>query len=129
MSLNELSSEDVNSFVSGSFSGKGQLDKCLKGKSDTENCIKIIEGLINRAAKLVAANLSAVVLKTGKGKSPAHPVLITVEGTIFYKLHNFRFQFERYFREYLTNERERYVDFKEVPLSSLTGAALAALIN
>ncbi|TAL63936.1 MAG: hexokinase [Bacteroidetes bacterium] len=129
LSLNELSSEDVNNFITKKISGRGPLNPCILNAEDEENCIKIIENLIDRAAKLVAANLAAVVLKTNKGKSHDRPVLITVEGTIYYKLHNLRSQFEKYFNEYLSGERERYIEFMEVQQSSLVGAVLAALIN
>ena len=89
----------------------------------------IIDTLIDRAAVLVAANLAAVVLKTGKGTSPERPVLITIEGTTFYKLHNFRIRFEKYFSDFLSGERKRYIEFTEVEQSSLIGAALAGLID
>jgi hexokinase len=129
LSLNELSSEDVNLFLSAPLPGKGPLSIIFKEKSDIENSLEIIDCLLNRAAVLVAGNLAAVVLRTDKGKSPERPILVTVEGSIYYKLHNFRNQIDRYFREYLTGDRERHVEFKEVKQSSLVGAALAALIN
>jgi len=129
MSLDELSSEDVNNYVCNSTVGRGPLYSCIKEKIDEENCTEIIESLIDRAAKLVAANLAAVILKTNKGKSPDRPVLITVEGTIYYKLHNLKSQIDKYLKEYLSGERERFFEYTEVPHSSLVGAALAALIN
>ncbi|MCX6253909.1 MAG: hexokinase [Bacteroidia bacterium] len=129
MLLNELSSEDVNSFVCNSTLDRGPLYSCIKYKADEENCIKIIESLIERAAKLAAANMAAVVLKTNKGKSPGRPVLITIEGTTFYKMHNLRYYFEKYLGDYLHGERQRFYEFAEVQQSSLVGAALAVLIN
>ena len=129
MSLNELSSEDVNNYICNTTTGRGPLYACIMDKTDDKNCIKIIESLIDRAAKLVAANLAAVVLKTNKGKSPGRHILITIEGTIYYKLHNLKSKFQKHFREHLTGERKRFVEFIEVRQSSLVGAALAALIN
>jgi len=78
---------------------------------------------------LVTANLAAVLLKSNKGMSAGKPVLITVEGTAFYKLHNLKTSFEKYFADYLTADKLRYYEFTEVKQSSLVGAALAALIN
>jgi len=127
--LNELSTEDVNRFVSKPASGRGPLHNCFKENPDSEASSRIIEALIERAAMLVAANLAAVMLKTGKGKSPELPVLITIEGSTFYKLHKLRSRFEHHFQEYLSGERKRYYTFAKVPQSSLVGAALAALIN
>jgi hexokinase len=129
MLLNDLSSEEVNNFTIDSSLDPGPLTQCITGKSDKEICSNIIESLTDRAGKLVAANLAAVILKTGKGKSPERPVLITVEGTTFYKLYNLRSHFERYFSEYLSGDRKRYYEITEVQHSSLVGAALAAMIN
>jgi hexokinase len=101
----------------------------MKDKTDAENCIKIIDCIIDRAAKLVAANMAAVILKTNKGKSAEKPILITIEGTTFTKMHNLSKYFEKYLADYLQGDRKRYYEFTEVQQSSLVGAALAALIN
>lgn len=129
MSLTELSSEDVNNFVSNPSTGHSPLNRLKLEKADAEKCVEIIECLIDRSAKLVAANMAAVILKTDKGKSAERPILITIEGTTFYKLHNLRKYFEKYLKEYLKEERQRFYEFTEVQQSSLVGAALAALIN
>ena len=129
MALIELSSEDVNKFVSNPKSGCAPLHNFMKNKSDEDNCAEIIECLIDRSAKLVAANMAAVILKTNKGKSAEKPILITIEGTTFYKMHKLRSSFEKYLNEYLKDERQRYYEFTEVQQSSLVVAALAALIN
>jgi hexokinase len=129
MSINELSSEDLNNFVSNPKSGRGPLHRGILNKTDKENCVKIIECLIDRSAKLVAANMAAVILKTNKGKSAERPILITIEGTTFYKMHRLRSHFEKYLKEYLKDEKQRFYEFTEVQQSSLVGAALAALIN
>jgi len=84
---------------------------------------------VSRAATLVAANLAAVILKTGRGKSPEKPVLITVEGTAYYKLHGLKSQIEAVLEEYLSGDHRRYYAFTYVDQSSLVGAALAALIE
>jgi hexokinase len=129
MTLDKISTEEVNEYVSDEKSGRGPLELCTINREDKVNCIKIIENLIDRAARLVAANLAAVILKTNKGKSASRPILITIEGTAFYKLRNLKPLFEHYFAGYLSGERERFFEFTEVEQSSLVGAALAALIN
>jgi hexokinase len=128
-SVYDLSSNDANNFSHDPGSDKNVLRQCFWDFHDMEKSLCIIDTLIDRAAKLVAANLAAVVLKTGKGLDPRRPVLITIEGTTFHKLHNLKILFEYYFGEYLSGERKRYVEFTEVQKSSLIGAALAALIN
>lgn len=129
LELDDLSSEDLNNFVLKPVSGRGPLLPCIMEMTDEVNCIEIIECLIDRAAKLVAANMAAVILKTGRGKSADRPILITVEGTTFYKLHKLRPFFEKYLSDYLSDDRKRFYEFTEVKQSSLVGAALAALIN
>ncbi len=129
LSLQQLTTEDVNNYLVNKGADRGPLQACIEDSSEEEACIKILESLIDRAALLVAANLAAVVLKTGKGKSPERPIMITIEGTTFYKLRNLRTLFEKYFSGYLNGENKRYCEFTEVPGSSLAGAALAGLIT
>jgi hexokinase len=126
--LKELTTEDASRFVSGN-ADRGPLQLVMKENSDGESCARIINSLIDRSALLVAGNLAAVLLKTGKGKNPERPVLLTIEGTTFYKLHGLKASFEKYFSVYLSDELKRYYEFTEVPQSSLVGAALAAMIN
>jgi hexokinase len=129
LALEDLTSEEANNFITDPQSICGSLFPCMKDKNDADNCIKIIDCIIDRASKLVAANMAAVILKTEKGKSPERPILITVEGTTFNKMHNLSRYFEKYLGDYLTGDRKRYYKFTEVQQSSLVGAALAALIN
>ena len=123
----DLQTEDANSYVARQISQGHPIVNAIRDCYDADSCRHIIEVLIDRAAKLVAGSMSAVILKCGKGKTPEKPVLITVEGTTFYKLHNFRPQFEMYLNEYLGGDRKRYFEFTEVNQSGLIGAALAAL--
>jgi hexokinase len=127
--IRELSSEETNSFVANTGSNENVLVKCFTDKEDKRSSSYIIDNLTNRTARLVAANLAAVVLKTGKGNKLERPVLITIEGTTFYKLHNLKERFETYFSEYLDGDRKRYAEFTEVEQSSLIGAALAGLTD
>ncbi len=129
LSLDNLTSEEVSNFLDNPVSGKTPLHLFISDDTDRENCVNIMINIIDRAAKLVAVSMAAIILKTNKGKSPDHPILITVEGTTFYKMHKLREYFEKYLDEYLTGERQRYYEFTEVKQSSLVGAALAALIN
>ncbi|OFY60754.1 MAG: hypothetical protein A2Y71_13815 [Bacteroidetes bacterium RBG_13_42_15] len=127
--ISELTTGEANNFVANMNSADNILLDCFTEEQDRRVSAYIIDTLIDRAAKLVAANIAAVVLKTGKGTSPERPVLITIDGTTFYKLHNLNIRFEKYFSEFLDGERRRYVEFTEVEQSSLIGAALAGLID
>ncbi len=127
--LLELSSEEVNNFVSGFNMIENRLANALSTEEDLLFATQIIEALIERAAKLVAANLGAVILKTGKAKSVDKPVLMTIEGTTFYKLKNFRYMFEDFLKKFLSGDNKRYYEIVEVENSSLIGAAIAGIVN
>ncbi len=127
--LEELTSEEVNKYVHGIEDAKGVLPGVFTHESDKLIAAEIIDALIERAAKLVAANLASVILKTGKAKSAEKPVLMTIEGTTFYKLHNFQKIFEDYLQEFLSGENKRFYEIVEVENSSLLGAAIAAIVN
>jgi hexokinase len=127
--IGELTSEEVNKFVCGIDLPANTLSTVLVNKEDKEAASDIINALITRAAKLVAANLAAVILKTGKAKSADKPVLMTIEGTTFYKLHNFEVMFEAFLQGFLSGENRRFYEIVEVPNSSLIGAGIAAIVN
>lgn len=125
----EMTTEDVNRFLDQSSSGRGPLMEYLASEEDRAAAHQIIQALVDRAAVLVAANLAAVILKTGKGKHPDKPVLITVEGTAYYKLHGLKSQIEAALNNFMAGKNQRYYEFTYVDHSSLVGAALAALID
>lgn len=127
--LEDLSTEEVNKYVNGIDTAREILPGVFTDGSDKIIAAQIINGLIERAAKLVAANLAAVILKTGKAKNQHKPVLMTIEGTTFYKLHGFRNRFEKYLNDFLSGENKRYYEIVEVENSSLLGAAIAAIVN
>ena len=128
-SLAELSSEEINKFVCGIDLADNKLTSTLISDEDKATAAGIINGLIERAAKLVAINLASVIIKTGKAKSAEKPVLMTIEGTTFYKLNNFQKMFEEFLQEFFSGENKRYYEIVEVENSSLLGAAIAAIVN
>ncbi len=127
--VDEFSSEEVNKFVLAIEPENCLVSKVFVDEEDKKIATLIIEALIERAAKLVAANIAAVILKTGKAKSKEKPVLMTIEGTTFYKLKDFRLTFEKYLQEILSGDNQRYYEIVEVANSSLIGAAIAAIVN
>ena len=128
-SADEMTTEDVNRFLDESSADRGPLLEYLTNKEDRIAALQLIKSLVLRAAKLVAANLAAVILKTEKGKSPERPILITVEGTAYYKLHGLKSQIEATLKDFLTGKNQCYYEFTYVEQSSLVGAALAGLIE
>ncbi len=127
--LTELSSEEVNKFELGVDMQQNRLAQALANEEDMNYARQIIEAIIERAAKLVAANLAAVIMQTGKARSAERPVLMTIEGTTFYKLKNFQSMFEDFLKGYLSGDNQRYYEIVEVENSSLVGAAIAGIVN
>lgn len=127
--INKLSTGEVGIFADNGASANNILSTCFSETDDSKKCRYIINTLIERSAKLVASNLAAVILKTHKGKTAERPILITVEGTTYYKLPGLKPGVENKLNEYLSHNKKRYVGFTEVSNSGLIGAAIAALVE
>ena len=87
----------------------------------------LMDALFERAAKLAAVNLCAVMRKTGRGQDPCLPVCITAEGTMFHKSRSMHSKIEYYIKGYLQDGLGLYCDIIEVENSTLLGTAIAGL--
>ncbi len=126
-----LDTKDVNDYLLFQESEKNSLALAL-GRGSEHDRLRvyyIIDRLIERAAKLTAIHLSAVVLKTEKGKNPHHPICITAEGSTFYGLKFLKERIGFYLKEYLVDKKERFYEFVNVENATLIGAAIAGLTN
>ena len=126
-----LTTRDVNEFLQNPFH-KGNIlsEICfLYNNRDREILYFLIDSMLERAAKLIAINMAAIILKSGKGKSPVRPICLTVDGTTFYAYHKFQYRVEQYLNNFLTGSRKRYFDIVQVEDAPLIGAAIAALTN
>lgn len=126
----ELQTKDVNAFL---HNPRGaNLLAASFGKGTEQDIIAVwylIDGLIERAARLVAVLLSAVVLKTGYGENPCMPVCITAEGTTFYELKSLKTKVECYLKSFLKEKHGRFIELVSVENATLIGAAIAGLTN
>ena len=68
--IGDLATGEANNFVANPGSADNILSDRLTYAQDRAAAARIIDTLVDRAAVLVASNLSAVVLKTGKGNQP-----------------------------------------------------------
>ena len=130
LAVEGLKTRDVNDFLR-SPRGRSALTKvCTAGIEQDRTVVwYVLDGLIERAAKLVAALLASVVLKTDKGKNPCEPVCITAEGTTFYELKSLKTRIECYLRSFLQEKHGRYIEIVKVDNATLIGAAIAGLTN
>lgn len=120
---------DVNHFMHDPYDAENSFVKTIGEEEDRSIIYQIIDGLIERAAKICAIKLSAMILKTGRGANPCKPVAIVAEGTTFYKLKQYREKLNKYMQEYLTEQNHRYYEFLQGEDLNLIGTAIAALSN
>ena len=130
LAAEDLQTKDVNSFMRDPRGDNLLAVMCEKGtEQDCAAVWYVLDGIIERAARLVAVLLSAVVLATGKGENPCMPVCITAEGTTFYELKGLKEGVERYLKSFLQDKHSRHIELVSVENATLIGAAIAGLTN
>jgi hexokinase len=97
--------------------------------TDARTLYRLCDSIVERAAAMVAVNLAAVLVKTGKGMDPRYPVCIAVDGTTFWQLRTFHARVESHMRTILRGRWERAWEIASVDDAPLLGAAIAALTN
>jgi hexokinase len=129
--IKEISTKDVNDFMSYPQGRGGPLSSALKTASqdDLATTYYLIDRLIERAAKLTAINLSSAAIKSGKGHNPCRPVCIVAEGTTFYQLKSLKQRVEYYLKDYLVSQKGIFYEIINVENATLIGAAIAGLTN
>jgi hexokinase len=126
----QLQTIDVNSFLQHPQGDNPIALSCAKGNNrDRVGVWYLLDDLIERAALVVAAMLSTVVIDTGKGSDPCEPVCITAEGTTFYELKSLKEKIVSYLRNFLQNKHGRFFEIVHVEDATLIGAAIAGLTN
>jgi len=126
-----LSTRELNDFLLYPDSSENPLGAAISRKpaEDSRSLYVLCDAIVERAAALVAVNLAAILLKTGKGRDPRYPVCITVDGTTFWQLRSFRLRVESWMRTLLSGNRARAWEITSVDDAPLLGAAIAALTN
>ncbi|MBN2029534.1 hexokinase [bacterium] len=130
LQMKSIQTKDINDFMIG-LSDNRISDNVLSEGNETDHATvtHLFDLLIERAALLVAINLSAVCLKTGKGFNPDSPLFISAEGSTFYKLCQLKSRVEDYLDRYLVKEKKCYYKIHQIDNATLIGAAIAGLTN
>lgn len=130
-SLTGLSARDINDFCLYPYSSSGVLANGIRRESDNDRTMMywLIDAFIERAAKLSAMNLAAVIIKSGKGTNPCLPICIAAEGTTFSKSALFRKKLDYYVKHYLNDQIGIFCEFVSADNATVIGTAIAALIN
>ena len=90
---------------------------------------EIIDQLSLRAARLVGANLAAVLTRTGLGRDPARPACIVAEGSTLYKSKLLLPHLETVLDTYVRGQLGLSCAFLRPENANLVGTAAAALLN
>ncbi len=131
VSISSLQTKEVNSYLHNPQDIDNPLTAALADSSDEDQTtlFELLDTLLERAAKLTACCISALVLRNDGGRNPLHPVCVTIDGTTFYRYYRFQSRVESYLNSYLLKKKERYYEIKKVTEAPLIGAAIAALTN
>lgn len=132
--LQQLTAKDIDDFCLFPDSVQTVLGKCINGsnpETDIQNQLtlySLLNACFERAARIVAVNLAAVISKSGQGDNPCYPVLIAAEGTTFYKARLFRVKLDYYVRSFLNDQLGLYCEFVKADNATLVGTAIAGLV-
>ncbi|MBN2272497.1 MAG: hypothetical protein JXN61_17930 [Sedimentisphaerales bacterium] len=129
--VEQVTTKDINELISLPEGRQGPFSSALKvaSEDDIQTACRLIDRLIERAAKLAAIKLSSAAIKGDRGRDPAHPVCIVAEGTTFYHLRYLKQRVEYYLKDYLENRKGIYYEIMNVENATLIGAAIAGLTN
>jgi len=129
--IKHLDTKQISDYLAGPSAQCHLLGEALAETSNYDKAMTelLVKAIVERAAKLTAINLSAAVLKSGKGDRPDRPVCIVAEGTTFYSLKGLKEGVEKYLQEFLVTGKQRYYELVSVENATLIGAAIAGLTN
>jgi hexokinase len=127
--VERLTSKEIDDFLFYPF-GDNALAVCCRGDGDAALTLYwLIDAMFERIAIFAAANISAVLKKTGKGKNPVMPVCVTADGTTFYKSKLLRPKLDYHIRSFTNGRLGLHCEFVKATNGVLAGAAIAALQN
>jgi len=128
--LDALELKDMDQFFYGPYRTDTKLGAILaKGsESDRETAFRILDAFVERSARLAAANIAAVVIKSGKGTNPVKPVSVLCEGTTFLRTHNLRERVIGYLNDVLTEQRGIWYEIVTLDNAVTLGSAVAGLV-
>lgn len=120
-----LTTKEMDDFTWNPFA-EGVFRHPAFAAGDLEAMMILCEAVVERAALFVAINISTPIIKTGSGKSPLHPVCVTMDGSTFYKTKNLKSMVEANLRRIL-GEAGMYHEMIKVEEAPIIGAAVAGL--
>ncbi len=117
----------INEFLLGENQAKNAMRNLLQTAGatadDTYFVREIGAAFLKRVARIVAAALSAVAVKTGQGRNPEKPICIVAEGTTFAKSYAIKEEVCRILQETLTEKRGIFFELHEIDHAVALGTA------
>ena len=122
-SLGHFDTATVDAWASGIF-GKAELSA-----EDKDFISDISLALLERSARCMCANLIAIGLVTGSGRSADHPICDCAEGSLVQKSEAYRTALEGCLDEFAAVSLGIYITLQICDGTTLPGAAAAAMLN
>ncbi|TAH55676.1 MAG: hexokinase [Treponema sp.] len=128
--LASLELKDMDQFFYGPYRTDTKIGSILAHGTefDREFVFRLLDAFVERCARLAAANVGAVIVKSGKGLNPVKPVSVLCEGTTFLKTHNLRERVTGYLNAVLTEQRGIWYEIVTMDNAVTLGSAVAGLI-
>lgn len=104
----------------------GEYAQMCGDEADRAFIYTAAETLVKRGAKLIALEIAAAAIKSGKGKSKQKPICVIAEGTTYYTLKGLKHEVERLLKNWL-QPKGVYVSVKRIDNAALKGIGLIGL--
>ncbi len=119
----------IDSAVIDAWSSGEKLESICRTEEDREFVKTLCTAMFERSARCMATNLAAILLLTGEGTDPAHPVCVCAEGSLVQKSRVYRPCLEALLREEVGGKLGRHAVLQVSYETTLPGSAAAALLN
>ncbi|MCM1321464.1 MAG: hypothetical protein NC041_05510 [Bacteroides sp.] len=128
-SIAAFSLQDADEFLFDMCDEKTLLGKILNSgtAADKDTVFRLLDAVIDRTARLTAALVAAVVIKSGQGLLPEQPVCVLCEGTTFHSLYRLKKRIAEYLDNVLTVRYHLYYQFVAFDNAVAAGTAAAAV--
>lgn len=99
------------------------------GKHDAKLVRELCRAIFERAARYVCANISAILVYTGKGRDEAHPACVCADGSVVRYSLAFSTELNRYLDSFTRAILGRHCVIHTADEATTLGSAAAALLN
>ncbi|MDD3648122.1 MAG: hypothetical protein PHS44_06530 [Candidatus Dojkabacteria bacterium] len=129
--MSDLDLEQIMLFLYKGLKSQSNLTSLIKvaDLSDMAKMSIVLDEIIQRAAKLVAIQLTGILKYKDIGHSPIQPVGIVVSGNFYEIVRDFEYRVRCEIAKALGESDPRYLKFLYMPNASLLGAGIAAATN